>query len=99
MDHITFLVAVVIVAAPAFDSTNGFHDTANAMATSIATGALKPRTAVLISGVLNVCGALLSHLGFALSTTQVCAGGDAPGSGRPRSASSAARPWWRTGSV
>ncbi|MFJ3671433.1 anion permease [Streptomyces sp. NPDC090106] len=60
MDHITFLVAVVIVTALAFDFTNGFHDTANAMATSIATGALKPRVAVLISGVLNVVGAFLS---------------------------------------
>ncbi|MEU3087684.1 anion permease [Streptomyces massasporeus] len=60
MDHITFLVAVVIVTALAFDFTNGFHDTANAMATSIVTGALAPRTAVLISGVLNVVGAFLS---------------------------------------
>ncbi|MFJ4847764.1 MULTISPECIES: anion permease [unclassified Streptomyces] len=60
MDHITFLVAVVIVTALAFDFTNGFHDTANAMATSIATGALRPRTAVLISGVLNIVGAFLS---------------------------------------
>ncbi|MEU8901847.1 inorganic phosphate transporter, partial [Streptomyces mirabilis] len=60
MDHITFLVTVVIVTALAFDFTNGFHDTANAMATSIATGALKPRTAVLISGVLNIGGAFLS---------------------------------------
>ncbi|MFG3018749.1 anion permease [Streptomyces sp. NPDC048254] len=60
MDHITFLVAVVIVTALAFDFTNGFHDTANAMATSIATGALRPKTAVLISGVLNLVGAFLS---------------------------------------
>ncbi|MGQ4331221.1 anion permease [Streptomyces hayashii] len=60
MDHITFLVAVVIVTALAFDFTNGFHDTANAMATSIATGALKPRTAVLVSGALNIVGAFLS---------------------------------------
>ena len=60
MDHITFLVAVVIVTALAFDFTNGFHDTANAMATSIATGALRPEAAVLISGVLNVVGAFLS---------------------------------------
>ena len=43
MDHITFLVAGVMVTALAFDFTNGFHDTANAMATSIATGALKPK--------------------------------------------------------
>jgi PiT family inorganic phosphate transporter len=60
MDHITFLVAVVIDTALAFDFTNGFHDTANAMATSIATGALKPKTAVLISGALNIVGAFLS---------------------------------------
>ncbi|MEW2269557.1 inorganic phosphate transporter [Streptomyces griseofuscus] len=60
MDHITLLVAVVIVTALAFDFTNGFHDTANAMATSIATGALRPRIAVLISGVLNIAGAFLS---------------------------------------
>ena len=46
MDHITFLVAVVIVTALVFDFTNGFHDTANAMATSIATGALQPKVAV-----------------------------------------------------
>jgi PiT family inorganic phosphate transporter len=60
MDHINFLVAVVIVTALAFDFTNGFHDTANAMATSIATGALRPKVAVLISGVLNIVGAFLS---------------------------------------
>jgi PiT family inorganic phosphate transporter len=60
MEHITFLVAVVIVTALAFDFTNGFHDTANAMATSIATGALRPKVAVLIAGVLNIVGAFLS---------------------------------------
>ncbi|MDX6350017.1 MAG: inorganic phosphate transporter, PiT family [Streptomyces sp.] len=60
MEHITFLVEVVIVTALAFDFTNGFHDTANAMATSIATGALRPKVAVLIAGVLNIVGAFLS---------------------------------------
>jgi PiT family inorganic phosphate transporter len=55
----TVLVLVVIVAL-AFDFTNGFHDTGNAMATSIATGALGPRTAVAISGALNFVGAFLS---------------------------------------
>lgn len=60
MEHITFLVAVVIITALAFDFTNGFHDTANAMATSIATGALRPRVAVAISAVLNLAGAFLS---------------------------------------
>ncbi|MDT7742270.1 MAG: inorganic phosphate transporter, PiT family [Actinomycetota bacterium] len=57
---ISLIVIVVIVTALAFDFTNGFHDTANAMATSIATGALKPTVAVLISGVLNIVGAFLS---------------------------------------
>ncbi len=55
-----FLVAVVIVTALFFDFTNGFHDSANAMATSVATGALRPRTAVLIAAILNVAGAFLS---------------------------------------
>ena len=53
-------VVLVIVVALVFDFTNGFHDTANAMATSVATGALTPRTAVLISAVLDVVGAFLS---------------------------------------
>ncbi|WP_236795290.1 inorganic phosphate transporter [Amycolatopsis sp. GM8] len=56
----SLIVIVVVVAALAFDFTNGFHDTANAMATSIATGALKPRIAVAISAVLNLVGAFLS---------------------------------------
>lgn len=54
------ILAIVVVTALAFDFTNGFHDTANAMATSISTGALKPFQAVAISAVLNVVGAFLS---------------------------------------
>src|SRR3982750_378916 len=54
------LVIAVILTALLFDFTNGFHDTANAMATSIATGALRPRVAVLLAGVLNLIGAFLS---------------------------------------
>jgi PiT family inorganic phosphate transporter len=54
------VVVVVVVTALVFDFTNGFHDTANAMATSIATGALRPRTAVALAGCLNVVGAFLS---------------------------------------
>lgn len=54
------LVVVVIATALFFDFTNGFHDSANAMATSVATGALQPRTAVLVAAVLNVIGAFLS---------------------------------------
>ena len=54
------MVALVIALALFFDFTNGFHDTANAMATPIATGALKPRAAVAIAAILNLVGAFLS---------------------------------------
>ncbi len=60
MTTAVFLVTVVILTALFFDFTNGFHDSANAMATSVATGALRPRTAVLIAAILNVAGAFLS---------------------------------------
>jgi inorganic phosphate transporter, PiT family len=60
------VLIIVIAAAVSFDFTNGFHDTANAMATSIATGALKPIVAVLISASLNFLGAFLS---IAVATT------------------------------
>ena len=53
-------LALVIVTGLSFDFTNGFHDTANAMATSIATKALSPRVAVGLSAVLNLVGAFLS---------------------------------------
>ncbi|MDE2591856.1 MAG: inorganic phosphate transporter [Actinomycetales bacterium] len=59
MDPI-FVVSVVVALALFFDFTNGFHDTANAMATPIATGALKPRVAVAIAAVMNLIGAFLS---------------------------------------
>jgi PiT family inorganic phosphate transporter len=54
------IVPLVIVVALFFDFTNGFHDTANAMATPIATGAMKPRTAVAVAAVMNLLGAFLS---------------------------------------
>jgi PiT family inorganic phosphate transporter len=54
------ILVLVVVTALAFDFTNGFHDTANAMATTIATGALRPKTAVALSGLLNLLGAFLS---------------------------------------
>ena len=54
------ILVLLIATALAFDFTNGFHDTGNAMATSIATGALKPKVAVLLAGVLNLVGAFLS---------------------------------------
>lgn len=55
-----FILCIVVVTALAFDFTNGFHDTANAMATSVATGALKPKAAVALSAILNLVGAFLS---------------------------------------
>ncbi len=58
--ELTLIVLLVIALALFFDFTNGFHDTANAMATPIATGALKPKTAVLLAAVLNLVGAFLS---------------------------------------
>jgi PiT family inorganic phosphate transporter len=54
------ILVLVVITALAFDFTNGFHDTGNAMATSIATGALSPRLAVALSGALNLVGAFLS---------------------------------------
>ena len=60
MTEALFILVIVVATALAFDFTNGFHDTANAMATSIATGALKPKVAVALSAVLNLVGAFLS---------------------------------------
>jgi len=60
VSNATLILILVVTTALAFDFTNGFHDTANAMATSIATGALKPKTAVALSAILNLIGAFLS---------------------------------------
>ena len=54
------LLVVVIVIALAFDFTNGFHDTANAVATSVSTRALSPRLAVLIAALANLAGAFVT---------------------------------------
>jgi PiT family inorganic phosphate transporter len=60
MENFSLILAIVVVTALAFDFTNGFHDTANAMATTISTGALKPKVAVAMSAGLNLVGAFLS---------------------------------------
>ncbi|MEV6116756.1 inorganic phosphate transporter [Streptomyces sp. NPDC052109] len=60
MESFSLILAIVVVTALAFDFTNGFHDTANAMATTISTGALKPKIAVAMSAALNLVGAFLS---------------------------------------
>jgi inorganic phosphate transporter, PiT family len=54
------ILVIVVATALAFDFTNGFHDTANSVATSISTRALAPRTAVAMAAVLNFVGAFIS---------------------------------------
>jgi PiT family inorganic phosphate transporter len=79
----TILVTLVVVTALSFDFTNGFHDTGNAMATSIATGALPPRVAVALSAVLNLVGAFLSVQVALTVTNAVVKVQDASGAPRP----------------
>src|SRR6478735_6635723 len=57
-DQTFVLLVVIVVAGLAFDFVNGFHDTANAIATSVATRVLSPGQAVSMAAVLNVVGAL-----------------------------------------
>ena len=56
------LLVATILAAIAFDFTNGFHDTANAIATSVSTRALSPGQAVAVSAVFNLVGGLVTVL-------------------------------------
>src|SRR6184192_3694292 len=56
----SILLWVVVVVALGFDFTNGFHDTANAVATSVSTRALTPRTAVFVAAVANLAGAFVT---------------------------------------
>jgi len=58
VDTLIFLTILVVVFALAFDFINGFHDTANAIATSVSTRALKPRTAIFMAAAMNFVGAL-----------------------------------------
>lgn len=83
VDVALILVGLVVVAALAFDFTNGFHDTGNAMATSIATRALKPKVAVALSAVLNLVGALLSVEVALTVTNAVIKIQDSSGAPRP----------------
>ena len=59
--HSDLILVIVVASALAFDFTNGFHDTANVVATSISTRALPPRTAVGIASILNFVGAFISQ--------------------------------------
>jgi PiT family inorganic phosphate transporter len=60
MDSADIVLVIVVGTALAFDFTNGFHDTANAIATSVSTRAMSPRFAVALSAVLNFLGAFIS---------------------------------------
>ncbi|MBP2000869.1 PiT family inorganic phosphate transporter [Paenibacillus shirakamiensis] len=59
MDTSFIVILIVIILALGFDFINGFHDTANAIATSVSTRALKPRTAILMAAFMNFLGAML----------------------------------------
>ncbi|MDQ0091364.1 PiT family inorganic phosphate transporter [Paenibacillus anaericanus] len=59
MDTSILIILIVIVLALAFDFINGFHDTANAIATAVSTRALKPRTAIMMAAVMNFLGAMM----------------------------------------
>ncbi|WP_409274095.1 anion permease [Neobacillus sp. SCS-31] len=58
MDYVFILTAAIVIFALAFDFINGFHDTANAIATSVSTKALKPRHAIILAAVMNFVGAM-----------------------------------------
>src|SRR6188508_2845153 len=72
--ELAIIVAVVVVAL-IFDYTNGFHDAANAIATSVSTRALTPRIALTMAGILNFVGALLG-VGVAKTIKDILSGFD-----------------------
>src|SRR5476649_1536112 len=74
--HSNLLVALVVATALAFDFTNGFHDTANVVATSISTRALSPRVAVTLAALLNFAGAFISLKVAATIATGIVDAGD-----------------------
>ncbi|ANA81018.1 inorganic phosphate transporter [Paenibacillus glucanolyticus] len=59
MDTTMVVLVIVVFLALAFDFINGFHDTANAIATSVSTRALKPRAAILLAAGMNFVGAMM----------------------------------------
>jgi PiT family inorganic phosphate transporter len=75
-DHVTILLLVVLGLAVLFDYSNGFHDTANAIATSVSTRALRPEHATLMSATANFVGALT---GTAVAKTISSGLADTPG--------------------
>jgi inorganic phosphate transporter, PiT family len=59
MDSLLFLTILIVIFALGFDFINGFHDTANTIATSVSTGALPPRIAIVLAASMNFLGALI----------------------------------------
>lgn len=60
MPNLHIVIGLIILLALLFDFINGFHDTANAIATSVSTRAISPRTAIIMAAFLNFCGAMYS---------------------------------------
>jgi phosphate/sulfate permease len=58
MDALFVITILIVIGALAFDFINGFHDTANSIATSVSTKALKPRHAIILAAVMNFVGAM-----------------------------------------
>lgn len=58
MDTLLLLTILIVICALVFDFINGFHDTANAIATSVSTKALKPRHAIVMAAIMNFLGAM-----------------------------------------
>ncbi|TWT05904.1 MULTISPECIES: inorganic phosphate transporter [unclassified Planomicrobium] len=58
MDMVLIITALIVILAIAFDFINGFHDTANSIATAVSTKALKPRHAIMLAAVMNFVGAI-----------------------------------------
>ncbi|MDM5154077.1 inorganic phosphate transporter [Bacillus sp. DX1.1] len=58
MNTLLFLTILIVICALAFDFINGFHDTANAIATAVSTKALKPRHAIVMAAIMNFLGAM-----------------------------------------
>ena len=69
MNTIIILTVLVVIFALTFDFINGFHDTANAIATSVSTRALPPRTAIIMAATMNFIGAI-TFVGVAKALTK-----------------------------
>src|SRR4051812_44428590 len=71
MTELSWVLIAVVVVALVFDFTNGFHDAANAIATSIGTRALRPNTALAMAAVLNIVGGIIYETKVANTMTQI----------------------------